>query len=472
MMNRRTFLKLAAMSGLTAMMPPVFLKRNAWAALPDTIQYQAPAVLPTIIHVFLYGGPSELAGNLSNIEEINANSQNPYPSDIELTDNDFWGAAGGSIMETQLALGNLSIYRTVNRIKSDTKGHGLSVTQNLVGNLDETGAGIATTLAAILERYYPFAKPIDELVLPFVSFEGDSKVFNLGDLNPTLAFRPMNLNENFANPYKRRAYWYLDGGDEGGANDLALEAMAREMGTLDAPRRAQVEEAFLKRGDLKLYIDEHFSQTIVEGSIPDDPDTHDSDNPDQRHPIIYPANPFGVKLKAAVSLALTNPDTVFISMGSGGLGGWDDHSGGIDDYPIRMQDLFLALEAATKHLREAAKAGNASASSVVINVFGDFGRNVNLNNSMGWDHGNNQNLYTLGGWGIEGRALGKLVGRTERIGTPFQNRQFTSPTADSYQCEPFSIASTIFKYFGVQNPEVLTGEPAIDESTNVDDEKV
>jgi uncharacterized protein (DUF1501 family) len=113
----------------------------------------------------------------------------------------------------------------------------------------------------------------------------------------------------------------------------------------------------------------------------------------------------------------------------------------------------------------------ASADSVVINVFGDFGRNVNLNNSMGWDHGNNQNLYTLGGSGIPGRALGKLVGRTHRIGTPFQNRQFTSPTADSYQCEPFSIASTIFKYFGVQNPEVLTGEPAIDESNNVPNEK-
>jgi uncharacterized protein (DUF1501 family) len=112
----------------------------------------------------------------------------------------------------------------------------------------------------------------------------------------------------------------------------------------------------------------------------------------------------------------------------------------------------------------------ASADNVVINVFGDFGRNVNLNNSMGWDHGNNQNLYTLGGWGIPGRALGKLVGRTQRIGTPFQNRQFTSPTADSYQCEPFSIASTLFKYFGVQHPEVLTGEPPIDES-GPDDEK-
>lgn len=449
MMNRRTFLKLAAMSGLTAMMPPLFLNRNALAALPDTIHYQAPDVLPTIIHVFLYGGPSELAGNLTNIEDINANSQNPYPSDLDITNNNFWGAAGGNIMETLLTSGDLSIYRTVNRIKSDTKGHGLSVTQNLVGSLDETGPGIATTLAAILEQFNPFGKPIEELVLPFVSFEGDSKVFNLGDLNPSLAFRPMNLSENFTNPYQRRAYWYLDSGDED-TNDLALEAMARDVGTLNAPRHAKVEESFLNRGDLEDYINKHFNSTDVEDAIPAG--------------VNYPDNPFGDKLKAAVSLAVINPDTVFISMGSGGLGGWDDHSGGIDDYPGRMQDLFLALEAAAQHLRAKA-AGN-----VVINVFGDFGRNVNLNNSMGWDHGNNQNLYTLGGWDIDGRILGKLVGRTQRIGTPFQNRQFTSPTADSYQCEPFSIASTIFKYFGVQNPEVLTGEPAIDE--NAPDEKI
>jgi hypothetical protein len=467
MMNRRSFLKLAAMSGLTAMMPPLFQTRHAWAALPDTIQYLAPDVQPTIIHVFLYGGPSELAGNLSNIADINANSQNAYPSSLDpdnsendITRNAFWGEAGGNIMETLLYSGNLSIYRTINRIKADTKDHGTSVTQNLVGGLDVYGPGIATTLAAILERVNPSG--IEELVMPFVSFEGESRVFNLGDLNPSLVLRPMNLNENFYNPYERREYWHLDGG-EGDTNDVKLEAMARDVSALNAPRHAKVEESFLKREELETYIQEHFNEEAVEGSIPVDPDTGE--------PIVYPDNSFGAKLKAAVSLAVNNPDTVFISLGSGGLGGWDDHSGGIDDYPSRMQGLFEALEAGTKHLRVAYEdQGITSAGSVVINVFGDFGRNVNLNNSMGWDHGNNQNFYTLGGWGIDGRAMGKLVGRTERIGTPFQNRQFTSPTADSYQCEPFSIASTIFKYFGVQNPEVLTGEPAIDES-GTDDEK-
>lgn len=175
---------------------------------------------------------------------------------------------------------------------------------------------------------------------------------------------------------------------------------------------------------------------------------------------------FGNRLRAAVSLAIGNPDTVFISLGSGGLGGWDDHSGAIEDYVPRMRGLMEALQVAIRHMIL------EDADNIVINVFGDFGRNVNLNGSMGWDHGNNQNLYTLGGSAIPGRGLGKLVGKTYRIGTPFENRQFTSPTAGSYQCEPFSIASSIFRYFGVQNPEVLTGEPAIDESTNVANERV
>ncbi len=463
-MNRRTFLKLAAMSGITAMMPPFLRSRTAWAALPDTIAFQAPAVLPTIIHVFLYGGPSELAGNLSNISEINANSQNAYPSSLDpgnsendITPNAFWGAAGGTIMETLLASGDLSVYRTIHRIKSDTKAHGTSVTQNLVGGLDVTGPGIATTLAALLERFNPFGKAIEELVLPFVSFEGESKVFNLGDLNPSLALRPMNLDSNFGNPYQRSHNWYLDSGEED-TNDLALEALARDIGLINAPRHAKVDESFLKRGELEAFIEANFNGDMVEANLPIDPAT--------AAPIEYPDNSFGSNLKAAVSLAVNNPDTVFISLGSSGLGGWDDHSGGLDDYPSRVQGLFLALETAVKHLTL------ASANHVVINVFGDFGRNVNLNNSMGWDHGNNQNLYTLGGSGIPGRSLGKLVGRTERIGTPFQNRQFTSPAADSYQCEPYSIASTIFKYFGVQNPEVLTGESAIDESDNVPNERV
>ena len=74
---------------------------------------------------------------------------------------------------------------------------------------------------------------------------------------------------------------------------------------------------------------------------------------------------------------------------SGGLGGWDDHSGALDNYIGRIQRLMETLRAAARHLELAA------ADNIVINVFGDFGRNVNINDSNGWDHGNNQNFFTI-----------------------------------------------------------------------------
>ncbi len=80
---------------------------------------------------------------------------------------------------------------------------------------------------------------------------------------------------------------------------------------------------------------------------------------------------------------------------------------------------------------------------------------------MGWDHGNNQNLYTFGGAGIRQggiNALGKIVGSTERFGSSGENRQFTRPTSSSYEAEPMSIASSVYSYFGVTNPEVLTAD--------------
>ena len=68
--------------------------------------------------------------------------------------------------------------------------------------------------------------------------------------------------------------------------------------------------------------------------------------------------------------------------------------------------------------------------------------------------------------------MGKIVGTTERFGAPGQNRQYTRPMTGSYQAEPMSVASTVYSYFGIQNPEVLTsdekynpdGETQIDET--------
>jgi hypothetical protein len=465
MITRRQFFKSAGILALALSLPLPFARRELQAALFDNINYKEPPVLPQIIHVFLYGGPSELAGNLTNIAQINANSQNMYPSgldpdnvDNDITTNNFWGQAGGDIMEQLLADKYLSLYRTINRIKDDSKAHGRSVTQNLVGNLDLSSPGIATTLAKILDTYNPYGKGIDEMVLPFVSLEGESTVFNLGNLTIPQVMRPVTLDSNFKNPYSRSRNWYVDPEEDDETNSIRLDQLARSVSGGFNSKYGKVNEAFSKRAELEEFISSRFNIDSVDADLPIDPVSG--------QPIQYPDNNFGDRLKSAVSLAIGNPDTVFISLGSGGLGGWDDHSDALEDYPSRMNGLMAALQVACRHMEL------KSADNIVINVFGDFGRNVNLNNSGGWDHGNNQNLYTLGGWGIPGRALGKLVGKTRRIGESKQNRQFTSPTSGSYQCEPFSIASTIFKYFGVQNPQVLTGEPAINESSKVPNEWV
>jgi len=459
MFTRRQFLKAAGIGGLSLALPPMVWRNEVQAALPDTLNYTAPAMMPQIIHIFLYGGPSELAGNLTNIEEIAANSQNPYPASLDpnnanndITANNFWGSAGGNIMEQLLANGEMSLYRTINRIKDDSKAHGRCIAQNLLGNLDLSNPGIATTLAAVLEKFNPFGKAVDELLLPFVTFEGDSRVFSPGDLDLPSALRPLALDANFNNPYARSGNSFLNA-----ANDQKLEALAKTESN-QFPQFEKVNNAFIKRAELSNFIESSFNSEKIMADLPVDPGTGQK--------IQYPNTNFANRLLAAVSLAIKNPESLFISMGSGGLGGWDDHSDSLTRYPNRIQLLMEAMQVASRHL------ALMEANNIVMHVFGDFGRNVNVNDSKGWDHGNNQNLYTFGGADITGRALGKLVGKTQRIGTAFQNRQFTSPTNDSYQSEPFGIASTIFKYFGVQNPEVLTGEPAIDESNNVPNELV
>lgn len=203
--------------------------------------------------------------------------------------------------------------------------------------------------------------------------------------------------------------------------------------------------------------------------------------------LIYPQqNRFAELLRAAVTLCIHNPDTKLAMVGSPGLGGWDDHNAAMMSYEGRMQTLMSAVRAAVKHIKYASDdlaaiadrgAGNDT-SNIVINIFTDFGRNANLNNSQGWDHGNNQNFYTFGGRPLirldpardnytlspaelavqannpaelilpvrsfdhdsidatrtplaavrPAGALGKIVGQTTIFGTPGANRLFTKPS--------------------------------------------
>jgi hypothetical protein len=276
MITRRQFLKTTGILGLSLALPPAILKQDAIAAPLSNIDYAEPAVIPQIINVFLYGGPSELAGNLTNIEDIMANSQNRYPTYLDPSDannnhtpNQFWADAGGNIMEELLSDGQMSIYRTVNRIKDNSRAHGPSITQNLVGNLDLFNPGIATTLAAILNTFNPFGKDINELVLPVVSFEGESKVFNLGDLDVPLNLRPIALDSNFQNPYERSKNWNLDSSDDN-TNSDRIDSLAQSVSSSVPDRFGKVNEAFLKRAELADFIAASFNSDDINTDLPVD----------------------------------------------------------------------------------------------------------------------------------------------------------------------------------------------------------
>jgi uncharacterized protein (DUF1501 family) len=274
------------------------------------------------------------------------------------------------------------------------------------------------------------------------SHEGQSRIYSEGE-TPTLipsAVMPIALDPDLAgNPYQRAANSFLPADS---ADDTTLAA---NVTAAYGARYTEMSRSMANRAKLDQYVLTQFNRTTVDAALPSG--------------VSYANTRLGRALKAAVSLALMNPDTLFIAINGAGPG-WDDHNAALANYPARMSDLMSALSAAMAHLRA------SNRNDIIINVYGDFGRNVDLNDTLGWDHGNNQNFYTLGGADIAGRQLGKLVGKTRRIDTAYTNRQYTSPTADSYQCEPFAIAASLFKYFGIQNPEVLTGGvSSIDEIT-------
>jgi len=477
-MKRRIFLQAIGLSTLTAanfqafgIMPASQINRftkNKLDGLTIDTQPLTPQKIPQIINIFLYGGPSELAGNLTNIEQIRADSKGPYPENFvknafnsAVTPNDFWREAGGQIMEELLVAKQMSIYRTINRLGDDNKAHGRSVLQNLKGHVDPSYPGIATTLAHILTINNPFDKPIELLNFPIISLEGESPVFDLADLNIPTALRPVAINpvpfrRKIQNPYAHADNPALVGHPEEQKklNALALEKLARNR------RFLAINEAFQRRATLAENVDRLLNINTIDTTIAQ---YNQSLAIDQQ--IQYNEDNFGHRLKIATSLALANPETIYISVGSGGLGGWDDHSNALNAFPDRLNKLMQAVQSAMRHINSAKQAGIAHAGNIIINIYGDFGRNVNINSANGWDHGNNQNLYTFGGENIRGNnALGKIIGRTIKTGPSKDNRQYTTPSNNSYQCEPFAIAASIYQYFGVQNPDVLTGVTAIDEA--------
>jgi len=519
-MKRRDLLKAIGLLGTSLAAPTLVIKngvirkaeagsvnvsdralREAKAFVQGVIDFDpsmTAANLPTVINIFMYGGPSELAGNLTNIAQIEQDSQNSYAAinrqilnnfdavnntGGQITANGFWRSAGGAAMERMKVANQMSIYRTINRVVDDTKAHRTSIFSAQVGGLDQFAPGVGTTLAAVLRAFLPgtFNDPGATPVIPFASFEGDTVLFNPGDINDLpLWLRSVSLDSNFNNPYTRRRNYNSFNGTTScnvAGNPVlcsaALDDLAQRSTALNTIRFKTLGDSFEKRRELDAFFT---------GQLNGDPNLKIADDPaNPGTPVAAFNGRFGDNLVAACVLALENPDTRFMTLSTGGLGGWDDHDNSMANnrYINRMNELMNNLEQAMQLLAAGTRAvdpagvqganKNNGRTDVIINVYGEFGRNVNLNNSMGWDHGNNMNLYTFGGSSVPGRIMGQVIGSTKVIGTPGQNRLFTTPV-DDIQFEPMSIAATVYKHFGVTNPDILTadtvmateGFPAID----------
>ena len=674
-MKRRDFMKAMGALGLTTVAPSIFSDKDFISRVQASPDFSNITVdltgkrTPQVINIFLYGGASELAGNLTNIGDLNVASQSKYAGQTALnpiftqlydevaaannpnadvgqvTPNGMWANAGGIIMEDMLYEGDMALYRTCNRRKNNTRAHRPSIFSGQKGTLDiDSAPGLGTTLASVIANNSSTfttefgVASLEELVMPMVSFEGESTTF-APDPNATtqlpLVLKPVGLSANFDNPYQRGSEpaeaatldalvdQKMKANPASVAGDADFDDLTEDYGN----RYKKVSESFLNHRKLAQIV-QRFNDLVSDdttlpilperdpdGSNPafdidlfnafnqavagigrffdhqDPPVAYGSEqagldiqrvprtsvdpitgietpvldpisglqiidtffldlelgaqiqNPDGtpltdpadmdndprlsggpgNNQLVYPQNNrFAELLRAAVTLCIHNPDTKLAMVGSPGLGGWDDHNSAMMSYEARMQTLMSAVRAAVKHIKYtvddatvlADRNGNDT-SNIVINIFTDFGRNANLNNSQGWDHGNNQNLYTFGGRPLvrldealgeytprpsetifpvrnfdhssvdqasraepiavrPAGALGKIVGSTNIFGTAGQNRLFTKPaeTTDavglgslnavngvaipSYEFEPQAIASTIYGWFGVTNPEDLT----------------
>jgi hypothetical protein len=434
-MNRRSFFK--GVSAMTALALFPHLSYSATAVDLTQVTFDSNIYSQNsaqTIMIYLYGGASELGGNLTNLDAIQEESQNKYNlTQLTKTTNHFWEQAGGDVMERMLASQDMNIFRTCYRKDNTSKSHGECTAENQRGlmNIQEPafGAGIFTTLGKVLAQQSMITS---ETRLPFLTMEGESGFFSSGPYSVEAFLRPASMDEHLSNPYSRSLNYPLYSADEWDSNprptetdiSVKMDALAKEIN-----QDSKIQHAFEQRSLLDQFMREQQSKTVPDG-------------------ISYPDTSFGRKLKGAVNILTSNPDTKIISLGGGGLGGWDDHSNAIDQYTSRMRTLMESIEVALDHLSRLGK------NNVNIVVFAEFGRNANLNDSEGWDHGNLQNVYIFGGKDYLNHV--GIVGETELQPTQTNNRLYLQPTSNSYYFEPYAVAASIYKMYGITNPEVLT----------------
>lgn len=443
-MQRRDFIKLSMAAGTAVLLPSFSYAKDLDVS---TITFSAAVNNvnnPQTIMIFMYGGASQLGGNLTNIDEIKAASQSDYDSyfrGVTPTQNNCWQEAGGTHMEELIADGDMTLFRCCYsqvREEDNNKSHSSCTVQNQKGSFDEDSAGMIANLAQILEAN----GIVDEnSLMPFITLEGESQFYVEGRKPLSGFLKPVGISEDLENPYSRYErdwrYYTSEERDIPEYNDKEngfSAALYEKMDTLAQQNNSsgKIKEAFSRRASLSNFIDGI--------SNSETPELGDAAYPEN--------NRFSEKLETAVKILSKNPDTKVVTIGTGGLGGWDDHNEA-RDYVSRTESLFRSLKSAMAHIKAEGKEQNIN-----IMVFGEFGRNVNLNSALGWDHGNLQNFYVLGGKGYFNHK--GIVGETVLENTGQINRLYLKPKAGTYQFEPHSIAATLYKIYGIGNPETLT----------------
>ena len=448
-MKRRNFIKLSLAASASLLVPSL---ANADSVDYDNVNFEQStytANAAQVIMVFLYGGASQLSGNLTNIDEIKAKSQSSYDSyfrGITPTQNNFWQEAGGTHLEDMLAAGDMTLFRTCYskvREENNNKAHNSCTVENQKGSVNETSAGIITNLSKVLSNNNVVN---EDSIMPFISMEGESSFYSSGNTTVPSYLKAVGLNENLDNPYKRNVRnWFeytsderkisnYNKNDERGfdpAFNATMNAMAQKNNL-----NTKINTAFAKREPLSKFI-----TSIADSTTPN------------LGADAYPSNnTFASTLEASIKVMANNPDTKVITMNTGGLGGWDDHNDA-RNYSTRSENLFKTLKSSMAHIKALNKINNIS-----IMLFAEFGRNVNLNSALGWDHGNLQNFLVLGGKNYFNHR--GIVGETKVDSTGAVNRLYMRPTENSYSFEPLSIAATLYKVFGITNPEILTDSNA------------
>ncbi len=266
-------------------------------------------------------------------------------------------------MEFLVDQGHMSVYRTMMSRKNTSQSHRENILMSQKGSLDiDFAPGMGNKLASIIANHRALYEAnttlaggaaiadVEQLIMPFISIsDGDTRIFDKGDSDPLpLLFNGISVNDDLSNPFTRNIDSLSGGSLTPEEKSALLDDLANQTTAADPRDYTEVVEAFTQREELEQVM-QVFSTGFVLPTLPaSDPDDIDANGGNST--LEYPDTGVGRSLQAAVTMAIENPSTLFITLG-GAFGGWDDHNNGVDRYPARMRGVFEALRVAMMHIK-------------------------------------------------------------------------------------------------------------------------